>query len=219
MRNHLASTAFGALGVALVAGTSAATAQTVITRDISDQAVETVITQQPGAMVIAQAPLVPPAAVVPGPPATVVTQAPTTVVTEPVAAAPVATVETVRTVRSTTVPRHRLASRHFAPHRTARVTTTRTIVRESAVPVTPAVAAVTQPTYTEVVTAPVVSASTYPAPLYDAVTAPAVVPPAAVAQPVVGGTIAAPAYRYVYEPDRILVIDPYTDIAVQSIPR
>jgi hypothetical protein len=33
------------------------------------------------------------------------------------------------------------------------------------------------------------------------------------------GTMAAPAYRYVYEPDRILVIDPTTGIAVQSIPR
>jgi hypothetical protein len=28
-----------------------------------------------------------------------------------------------------------------------------------------------------------------------------------------------PAYRYVYEADRILVIDPYTNIAVQAIPR
>jgi len=26
-------------------------------------------------------------------------------------------------------------------------------------------------------------------------------------------------YRYVYEPDRILVIDPATNIAVQAIPR
>jgi len=30
---------------------------------------------------------------------------------------------------------------------------------------------------------------------------------------------AMPAYRYVYEPDRILVIDPYTNITVQAIPR
>jgi hypothetical protein len=28
-----------------------------------------------------------------------------------------------------------------------------------------------------------------------------------------------PTYRYVYEPNRILVIDPYTNIAVQAIPR
>jgi hypothetical protein len=42
--------------------------------------------------------------------------------------------------------------------------------------------------------------------------------------PVVGTTaIAAPAampvYRYVYQPDRILVVDPYTNIPVQVIPR
>jgi hypothetical protein len=28
-----------------------------------------------------------------------------------------------------------------------------------------------------------------------------------------------PMYRYVYETDRILVIDPHTGIAVQAIPR
>jgi hypothetical protein len=28
-----------------------------------------------------------------------------------------------------------------------------------------------------------------------------------------------PAYRYVYEPDRILVIDPYTNITIQALPR
>jgi hypothetical protein len=32
-------------------------------------------------------------------------------------------------------------------------------------------------------------------------------------------TTPMPAYRYIYEPDRILVIDPYTNIAVQAIPR
>jgi hypothetical protein len=45
------------------------------------------------------------------------------------------------------------------------------------------------------------------------VAAPAVIPAAA---PVVAPV---PTYRYVYEPDRILVIDPYTNIAVQAIPR
>jgi hypothetical protein len=41
--------------------------------------------------------------------------------------------------------------------------------------------------------------------------------PAAVAPAAVGGPVAT--YRYVYQPDRILVIDPYTNIAVQAIPR
>lgn len=46
-------------------------------------------------------------------------------------------------------------------------------------------------------------------PLYDVVA-----PGTAVGAPVV-----APAYRYVYEADRILVIDPYTNTAIQAIPR
>ena len=37
------------------------------------------------------------------------------------------------------------------------------------------------------------------------------------AAPPVGAAI--PIYRYVYEPDRILVIDPATNVAIQSIPR
>lgn len=75
----------------------------------------------------------------------------------------------------------------------------------------------------------------YAPPLYDVAPAPVVAAPAAVAPaPVVAAPavavapeplIAAPVatapviYRYVYEPDRILVIDPATNIAVQAIPR
>jgi hypothetical protein len=64
--------------------------------------------------------------------------------------------------------------------------------------------------------------------LYDVATPAAVAPavqPAVPAAPVlgattaVGGPVAMPTYRYVYQPDRILVIDPYTNIAVQAIPR
>jgi hypothetical protein len=95
MRNHISYTV---LGAALVAGASAANAQTVITRGIADRPVETVITQQQGPMLVAQEAVV----TVPG-----------TVVTEPTAIAPVNTVETVRTVRSTTIsPRHRIVGRH-----------------------------------------------------------------------------------------------------------
>jgi hypothetical protein len=35
----------------------------------------------------------------------------------------------------------------------------------------------------------------------------------------VAAPMAMPAYRYIYQPDRILVVDPYTNIAVQAIPR
>jgi hypothetical protein len=64
--------------------------------------------------------------------------------------------------------------------------------------------------------------------LYDVATPAAVAPavhPAVSAAPVLGATaavegpVAMPTYRYVYQPDRILVTDPYTDIAVQAIPR
>jgi len=61
-----------------------------------------------------------------------------------------------------------------------------------------------------------------PTPLYDVVTPTAVPAPAVPAIAPVSAvpvTTAAPAYRYVYETDRILVIDPYTNIAVQAIPR
>jgi hypothetical protein len=59
----------------------------------------------------------------------------------------------------------------------------------------------------------------YSAPLYDvAPVAPAAAtaPPPYVAAPVATAPV---IYRYVYEPDRILVIDPTTNIAVQAIPR
>lgn len=153
---------------------------------------ETVIAPQPGATVIAQQP------------------------------APAETVETVRTVRSTTTPRHREASRTFANGRTTRrVTTTRTTTVRQRVITVPTTAAIVPPIYTEVVPGPVLSASTYPAPLYDVVPGAAVAAPTLAAQPAIGAPVVspAPAYRYVYEPDRILVIDPYSNIAVQSIPR
>ena len=70
-----------------------------------------------------------------------------------------------------------------------------------------AAAAIAQPGYTEVVEAPPPGA--YSPPLYDYVPAGA----AGVEQPPL------PAYRYVYQPDRILVIDANTGVAVQALPR
>jgi hypothetical protein len=180
-----------AFGVALLTGTSVASAQTV----------ETIVTPAPGPAVIAQAPVaVPPSGVLLTQPAPVVV------------AAPMETVETVKTVRTTTP-----AARHHATRtRPAdRVTTVRTTTLQQ-VPVPPATAA-----YEELVQGP---------PLYDVVAPappPVVVPPPLVpaaapvvgpAAPIVAGT-AVPLYRYVYEPDRILVIDPATNIAIQAIPR
>jgi hypothetical protein len=169
------SLSYTALSLALLAGTTAANAQTVVTRQITDQPVETIITQQP--------------------------------------------VQTVRTVTTTqTVRPIHTAARTVANRRT--VTTRRTITSERVVPAVPAPAL----------------AATYPQPLYDVATplygaaAPAAAPSLFDTTVPVADTMAPPAYtgavnnpiptyRYVYEPDRILVIDPATNIAIQAIPR
>jgi hypothetical protein len=118
----------------------------------------------------------------------------TVVAQEPVITAPAPPVvaqpaQTVRTV--TTVRTERPVSRNRI------VVTRQTTVRDRAIPSAPPAVA------------PPVAAN--PGPLYDVV-APDAVTPAVAGAPV-------PFYRYVYEPDRILVIDPSTGIAVQAIPR
>jgi hypothetical protein len=182
MRNTLL---LPALGVALLAGTSLASAQTV----------ETVVGPAPAPVVIAQDPVL---------------------VTEPapvIETVPVQTTETVRTEHLTTRPARRVARGPAPrlPQPDAVTTTTRTTVRESIAPapLTAPVAAIAPPTYTEVVQAP---PAAYPGPLYDYVAAGAG-PPAAVVEPPL------PAYRYVYQPDRILVIDANTGVTVQALPR
>jgi hypothetical protein len=160
------------------------------------QTVETIVTPAPGSAVVAQAPLAVPASGVLLPPASTV--AVTT---------PVETVETVRTV-TTTEPRrvHRRVVRARPVERVT--TTTRTVtVRQG---VSAAAPAYDEPTrgprlYDVVTSAPVVA----PAPA---------VAPAVATQPAVA-PVAMPTYRYIYEPDRILVVDPYTNIAIQAIPR
>jgi hypothetical protein len=121
----------------------------------------------------------------------------------------VQTTETVRTIRPAPA---------LSPRR--QIVTTRTITRE-VVPTTTVftrtMAATPQPLYDEVTPAPLGSPDDTPA-LYD--TAMPVAPAPGVAAPVAQGMYSEPfIYRYVYEPDRILVIDPNTGIAVQAIPR
>jgi hypothetical protein len=196
MINHISYTA---LGIALVAGASAANAQTLIA-------------DQPGAVIVREQ--------------------------------PARTVETVRTVR-TVEPARTMKSHHVARRAPAKVvttTTTRTIVRDRVVR-GPTVIAPAPATYSDMAPAPVVADMPYSRPLYDVapgavlaepaysrplynVAAPVVAPaPFVGAAPAIGAAPAAqsgmpiPGYRYVYEPDRILVIDPYTNIAVQAIPR
>ncbi|MGA8616594.1 MAG: hypothetical protein WB760_33830 [Xanthobacteraceae bacterium] len=165
---------------------------------------QTVYTQEPDGTIIAQQPVV---------------LAPSTVVTQPT--------QTVRTV--TTVRTERPIARH-------RVEVTRqTTVRYSVVPparrvVAPTVATVNPapPLYDVVgpAPAPVVTDPYDDQPIYDAVVqapAPTVVAPVVnetvIPAPAVTVGTAMPFYRYVYQPDRILVIDPSTGIAVQAIPR
>jgi hypothetical protein len=118
------------------------------------------------------------------------------------------TTETVRTVRPGARPTVRKRV----------VTTTRqTVVSQRTV--------APQPLYDVVPPAPLV-ARTYAPPLYDTVAPPlydTVAPIPTVDDTYVNALAPAgaaiPVYRYVYEPDRILVIDPTTNIAIQAIPR
>jgi len=124
---------------------------------------------------------------------------------------PVQTVQTTETIRTV-----RPGARPIVRKRV--VTTTRqTVVSQRAV--------APQPLYDVVPPAPL-AARTYAPPLYDTVAPPLY--DTAAPLPTVDDTYvnalapagaAIPVYRYVYEPDRILVIDPATNIAIQAIPR
>jgi hypothetical protein len=157
-----------------------------------------------------------------------------TVITSQPAAQTVTTETTTRTVR--TLPPHaarrqvvttRTVTQHVVPapttvidRRTAATTYPRPIYDE--VVSAPAVTA-PRPVYSEappvplaptVVATPTYTPPTYSPPLYDEVVA---TPPA-----VDNGTIVAAQpymYRYVYQPNSILVIDPATGDVVQTIPR
>jgi len=140
---------------------------------------------------------------------TVITQQPlVTVPAATVASQPVETLQTTETVRTIRPASSRTARRQEV--------TTRTITRQI-VP-TPSVIARTvpvapQPLYDEVAPAPLANPDNSPV-LYDeAVPAPAMATPAA------QGYTEPFVYRYVYQSDRILVVDPNTGVAVQALPR
>jgi hypothetical protein len=123
--------------------------------------------------------------------------------------APMQTIETIETVR-TIRPAARLATRR-------EIVTRQTTIRDFATNT------YAQPLYSYAGSAAMVSApaygqtsnydygTSYARPLYNTVATPAI---AAVAAPV----ITEPAYRYVYQWDRILVVDPSTNIVVQALP-
>jgi hypothetical protein len=122
-------------------------------------------------------------------------------------AAPIETVETVHTVSTATTP-----AKHVARHpaqATGRVTTTRSYAQAD-------VAGAPPPPPPYVALPPPIGGPRY----YNMVPpGPAVPPPPGVLPADAGVVAPVPAYRYVYEPGRILVIDPYTNIAVQALPR
>jgi hypothetical protein len=205
MINHISYTA---LGIALLAGASAANAQTLIA-------------DQPGAVIVREQPA-------------------RTVETVRTAG----TVEPARTMKSLHVARR--ASAKVVTTTTTRTIVRDRVVRGPTViapaPATysdmapaPVVADMpySRPLY-DVAPGAVLAEPAYSRPLYEPaysrplynVAAPVVAPaPFVGAAPAIGAAPAAqsgmpiPGYRYVYEPDRILVIDPYTNIAVQAIPR
>ena len=115
---------------------------------------------------------------------------------------PVQTIQTTETVRTV-----RPGARPIVRKRV--VTTTRqTVVSQRAV--------AAQPLYDVVQPAPLAT-RTYAPPLYDTVAPVPTVDDTYVNALPPGAAI--PVYRYVYEPDRILVVDPVTNIAIQAIPR
>jgi hypothetical protein len=117
---------------------------------------------------------------------------------------PVQTVQTTETTRTV-----RPGARPIVRRRV--VTTTRqTVVSQRAV--------APQPLYDVVPPAPMV-ARTYAPPLYDTVAPAPIVDDTYINNAVPAAGAAYPIYRYVYEPDRILVIDPATNITIQAIPR
>ena len=194
------------LGVGLLAGTSIAHAQS------------------PMPTLVAQAPVpIPPSGVLvtqPNPEGHTVAIAPVKP-TQQVRTAETAAPATLRHVAHRRTAAYRATTRTLARQDVARrVTTTRTttvresIVSASAVATTAAAAPLyILPRYYNFV-APSAARALTSRPVTARVAAPMV----RTAAPVVA-TTPMPTYRYVYEPDRILVIEPSSNIAVQAIPR
>src|ERR1700733_4669752 len=131
---------------------------------------------------------------------------------------PLETVQTTETVRTIRPAPARIARRQIVTTRTVTrqiVPTTTVAARTGPVVQQPLYDAAPQPLYDEV-TPPLSNPDNTPA-LYD--TAVPVASGPTVAAPFAAGAYNQPTYRYVYEPDRILVVDPTSGIAVQAIPR
>jgi hypothetical protein len=126
----------------------------------------------------------------------------------PITVEPMQTIETIETVR-TIRPAARSATRREIVTRrtTVRGFAANTYAQPPLYSYAGSAAIVSDPAYGQ--TSNYDYGMSYARPLYNTVATPAVAAP----------VIAAPAYRYVYEWDRILVVDPSTNIVVQALPR
>jgi hypothetical protein len=121
----------------------------------------------------------------------------------PITVEPMQTIETIETVR-TIRPAARSATRREIVTRrtTVRGFAANTYAQPPLYSYAGSAAIVSDPAYGQ--TSNYDYGMSYARPLYNTVAAP---------------VIAAPAYRYVYEWNRILVVDPSTNIVVQALPR
>jgi hypothetical protein len=179
---------YATLSLALLAGTATANAQTVITREIVDQPVETVITRQPTETVITRRPIE------------------TVPADETLVSQPYQTVQTVRTVRhiSTT---HRAAANSRHPVRRVQTRTTR-VTRAVLTP------AERRTLYRVITRERVVPATTM---VERVVTAPAYVPPAYAPPAYVPPPYSEPAYTgRIYTEPGYRVVEPDYPVAAET---
>ena len=186
-----------ALSLALVAGAPGANAQLLVTQSYG-QPYQTVVIQPSGTLLVPMQPMqlvAVPAGVI-----------------QPVQT--VQTIETVRTVRP--AARHQIVATRTIVHRVALAGNSRPLYDYAgSTPPAPAPSYQNATYYN--------GDATYTRPLYATAAMPVMQTVATpvmqtVATPVVAtAVIAAPAYRYVYQWDRILVVDPSTNLVVQTL--
>ena len=205
-----------ALGLALASGAAVAQAQTAVSRQITSEPVETVVTQGPGGTEVTRRILSPepgvsvyaPPPVAYGPVATE-TVAPEYV--EP--AAPALTTRRVTTSRTTTAP-----ARTRTATRSARTETRRTVTRTVVTPPSEP-ALVLSPAQRQVIYRTVVQREVYPAPVVVAPPADAYAPPPPAVYPAneaYGPDAAYDAYAYDPYHDQV-VRDPYRPAYRQDV--
>ncbi len=212
-----------ALGLALASGTAVAQAQTAVTRQITSEPVETVVTQGPNGTAVTRRILSPEPGVsvyAPPPPVAygpVATEAVEPQYVEP--AAPVVTTRRVTTSRTTTAPArtHTATNRQPNPHpaRTETRTVTRTVVAPPSEP-----ELVLSPAQRQVIYRTVMQREVYPAPVAVAPPAEAYAPPPPVGYPVRTVYPADEGYdAYAYDPYHDQVVrDPYRRVYRQDVP-